>query len=134
MRSLFALSDVPTKISSFLPVNKGRSAMVHSLAASLGLFSQMKMIKPIRASYKDLQVYHSRDYLDFVLNPQGEITSNAQFGLEDDCPPFRGLSDYVQLVAGASLTAARALQMPDVTVAICWDGGRLGSSFSRMEP
>ncbi len=82
--------------------------MVHSLAASLGLFSQMKMIKHIRASYKDLQVYHSRDYLDFVLSPQGEITMNAQLGLEDDCPPFRGLSDYVQLVAGASLTAASA--------------------------
>ena len=45
-----------------------------------------------------------------------------EFGLQDDCPTFKGLEDYVLLVAGANLTAAKCLKWVDV--AICWDGGR----------
>jgi histone deacetylase 8 len=41
-----------------------------------------------------------------------------------DCPPFIGLSDYVQLVAGASLSAAHALRQDMADISICWDGGR----------
>jgi histone deacetylase 8 len=96
-------------------------------------------------------VYHSRDYLDLVLD--AETSSNdsdglsakamTTFGLEDvsliveggiysgidatyvqDCPPFKGLPEYVQLVAGASLAAAGVLRHDKADVAICWDGGR----------
>jgi histone deacetylase 8 len=45
-----------------------------------------------------------------------------------DCPPFVGLPEYVQLIAGASLTAANALKQDKADVAICWDGGRFGLS------
>jgi len=41
-----------------------------------------------------------------------------------DCPLFPGLSEYVQLVGGATLTAVTALQNIAVDIAICWDGGR----------
>ncbi|KAF6757783.1 hypothetical protein DFP72DRAFT_845707 [Ephemerocybe angulata] len=53
-----------------------------------------------------------------------------EFGLEDaseqsgDCPIFPGLSDYVQLVGGATLTAAETLKTGFAEVAIAWDGGR----------
>jgi histone deacetylase 8 len=49
-------------------------------------------VKPSKATRKDLSVYHSRDYLDFVLDPATEAAEsvsefNAEFGLEDvsDC-------------------------------------------------
>lgn len=49
---------------------------------------------------------------------------NESFGLLDDCPPFEGLPDYVRLVAGATLTACRALRDDGCDVAIAWTGGR----------
>jgi len=47
----------------------------------------IQLVKPTRASYRDLSLYHSCDYLDFVLDPRNsddgvENTANATFGLE----------------------------------------------------
>jgi histone deacetylase 8 len=81
------------QISSLLPSNKRRSILTHSLISSLGLLSsesnkRIRVVKPARATHKDLSVYHSRDYLDFVLNPATATTEavlnfNVEFGLED---------------------------------------------------
>lgn len=49
---------------------------------------------------------------------------NESFGLFDDCPPFEGLSEYVRIVAGATLTACRALRDDRCDIAINWTGGR----------
>jgi histone deacetylase 8 len=107
------------------------------LVSALGLFAsdyshsvRLKAVKPAAASRRDLALYHTEDYIDFVLNPQNADLLNStdgknqrsKFSLEDDCPVFQGLSQYVQLVAGGSLTAAAALRSMDI--AICWDGGR----------
>jgi histone deacetylase 8 len=48
--------------------------------------------------------------------------------LQDDCPVFPELSNYVQLVAGASMTAARMLRDGEADVAINWTGGRCVAS------
>ena len=50
---------------------------------------RLQVITPSKASYKDLAVYHSRDYLDTVLDlsPSANQASNAaEFGLEDVSP------------------------------------------------
>ena len=75
-------------------------------------------------------MYHTEDYLRFILDSSSMRHSNHEekcdFGLEEvsrvmlhlyalrpiyvwatatqDCPPFRGMSDYVRLVAGGTLT------------------------------
>lgn len=36
------------------------------------------------------------------------------------------MHEYIQLVAGATLTAVDALKSDVCDIAICWDGGRLG--------
>lgn len=109
---------------------------MHNLIRSLGLFqnnystkAQLKVAKPTLASRKDLELYHTSDYLDYVLNPHATRSSTAEdtrqrekFSLEDDCPVFDGLHEYVPIVAGASLTAAATLKNTDIS--ICWDGGR----------
>ncbi|KAJ7033208.1 hypothetical protein C8F04DRAFT_1105541 [Mycena alexandri] len=123
------------KVSSLLPSNKNRSALVHTLARSLGLFSRnfssmrtIALVPPQSAGFAELNTYHTKDYLDFVLEPQnvtsGDDGTKTELGLEDDCPPFEGMADYVRLVGGASLTAVKALQQPRCELAICWDGGR----------
>ncbi|GLB39330.1 putative deacetylase [Lyophyllum shimeji] len=120
--------------SSQLPSNKQRSSTIHSLIHELGLSKRVKVIRPVRASYKELAAYHTREYLDAVLAPQSSdapktphsLSSHPEsdFGLDSDCPPFPALPAYVPLVAGASLTAAQALINGVAPVAICWDGGR----------
>ena len=87
---------VPNQISSLLPSNKKRSMVVHSLISSLGLmtsspFQQRRLVvvTPRKASYKDLSVYHTRDYLDAILDTgnssknENESEPSAEFGLED---------------------------------------------------
>lgn len=58
--------------------------------------------------------------------PRKKLRRNrdAEFGLEDDCPDFEGLGNYVLEVAGASITAARELRDGDSDVVISWTGGR----------
>ncbi|KAG6918390.1 hypothetical protein DXG01_014791 [Tephrocybe rancida] len=111
--------------SSQLPSNKQRSSTVHSLIHALGLSKCVQVLRPVRATYKDLNIYHTRDYLDAVLAPQtpGEGLEEV-FGLDSDCPPFPLLPAYVSLVAGAALTATQALITGTAQVTICWDGGR----------
>ncbi|TFK47551.1 Arginase/deacetylase [Heliocybe sulcata] len=123
------------QVSALLPSNRKRSMIIHSLASSLGLLSnapntsgEIRVVKPTPASYQDLAVYHSRDYLDFVLDPKNsqglEVAEAAEYGLEDDCPPFSGLPHYIRYIAGASLTAVRELREGRSRIAVCWDGGR----------
>ncbi|KAF7979298.1 hypothetical protein HWV62_43012 [Athelia sp. TMB] len=148
-------------ISSLLPSNKHRSFLVHTLIGAFKLTSRtsgkrLQVVLPRPAGVKELGIYHTRDYIEYVLDAgaagedEGESDQDSkEFGLEDvwlvfcinfaqkfpdgfgqDCPRFRGLASYVQLVAGASLTAAQALISPSPTggvsfdTAICWDGGR----------
>ncbi len=40
-----------------------------------------------------------------------------------DCPIHNGLYDYMQLVAGSSIDAAKALNMNSTKIAINWGGG-----------
>ncbi|KAG5642242.1 hypothetical protein DXG03_003367 [Asterophora parasitica] len=121
--------------SSQLPSNKGRSTAVHTLIHAYGLSKHVKVVRPVKASYKELAAYHTREYLDAVLDSKrgaspglrgGDNGEEEEFGLDSDCPPFPALAAYVPLVAGASLTAARALMdsVSPVHIAICWDGGR----------
>ncbi|KAG9311651.1 hypothetical protein JVU11DRAFT_7886 [Chiua virens] len=62
-----------------------------------------------------------------ALNPSNDYEDQskvAEFGLEDDCPPFRGMHEYIPLIAGATLTAVDAIKDNLCDVAVCWDGGR----------
>ena len=81
-------------MSSLLPSNKTRSLLVHSLISafdvqSLALPDGQKCIKfrrPRRATNKELLAYHTRDYLDYALNPSNDyedLSKVAEFGLED---------------------------------------------------
>lgn len=91
--------------------------------------TRLQVLRPAPAEHKDLAAYHTQDYLQFVLEPAertlGEL-DRADFGLEEvsefgsrvtrfitrdsrlpqDCPPFAGLSEYVRLVAGGTLTGS----------------------------
>ncbi|GAA5915983.1 uncharacterized protein JCM6883_006241 [Sporobolomyces salmoneus] len=102
-----------------------------------------KVVEPVRARREELLSFHDEDFIDSLLgatSPSGseadsdsddsssprkrQKTSHSSTSLVDDCPPFPLLSEYVPLVAGASLTAARQLRDGLADVAISWNGGR----------
>ncbi|KAH9896667.1 histone deacetylase complex protein [Cubamyces lactineus] len=138
----YVVSNELVKASSLLPSNKNRSLLVHSLVKAYGLLEtpngcseaatapayKLQVLRPIHAEEKDLMAYHDRGYVEHILG--SHITSSpnheadSEYGLEEDCPAFAGLPEYVRLVAGASLTAARSLREGEADVAISWDGGR----------
>ncbi|KAF7291897.1 Hist-deacetyl domain-containing protein [Mycena indigotica] len=134
------------KVSSLLPSNPQRSAVVHTLARSLGLYARdfsskraLVLVPPQKAEPADLIIYHTREYLDFVLDPDNaeqnshNAAAKTEYGLEEDCPMFPRVSDYVRLVGGAAITAAKKLQHPRCELAICWDGGRHHAKKERAE-
>jgi histone deacetylase 8 len=52
--------------------------------------TRLQVVTPQRASFRDLAVYHTRDYLEIVLNKnngnedrEANITIDNEFGLED---------------------------------------------------
>ncbi|KAF8624997.1 hypothetical protein AX15_005626 [Amanita polypyramis BW_CC] len=135
----YVVSSELVKISSLLPSNRKRSLLVHSLIKSLGLLAQnvagrkhLDLVKPQPAALKELAQYHDRDFLDFIFSNNDEQFAEEErsndllsdWGLEDDCPVFPGLPQYVSAVAGATLTAVNCLQRSRYDTAICWDGGR----------
>ncbi|QRW10641.1 histone deacetylase family protein [Ceratobasidium sp. AG-Ba] len=135
-RVAYILSQELAQVSSLLPSNRGRSGLVHTLANSYGLFKpengRCVVVRPRKVERKELERYHEKGYLDHILQPHEGDEAKAErvqeiasmFGLEDDCPVFPGINDYVLLVAGATLTAAQAVQTGRFDAAICWDGGR----------
>ena len=87
-------TDIVTQASSLLPSNVNRSLLVHSLVKAFGLLSprpgataQLRLMRPVPAAVKDLAIYHTRDYLDFVFNKENAIKqehpAHVEFGLED---------------------------------------------------
>ncbi|KAH9941299.1 histone deacetylase 8 [Epithele typhae] len=136
----YVVSNDLVKVSSLLPSNKNRSLLVHSLVKAFGLLSTddaglgVQSLPPSPAEFRELSAYHDRDFLEHVLKEDvsTEDDANEEFGLTEasglgslmDCPPFPQMRDYVKYVAGASLTAAKALKEDKVDIAICWDGGR----------
>ncbi|KAG8694802.1 hypothetical protein FRC08_008249 [Ceratobasidium sp. 394] len=133
-RVAYICSQELAQTSSLLPSNRNRSALVHTLANAYGLLKpengRCLVVRPRRAERKDLERYHEKAYLDYVLQAHDDSEDEVRretdtvFGLEDDCPVFPRLDDYIALVAGATLTAAQAVQSGRFDVAICWDGGR----------
>ncbi|KAJ3324689.1 Histone deacetylase 8 [Blyttiomyces sp. JEL0837] len=84
-----------------------------------------RIVEPKRATRKDLTSFHAEDYVDMLfeaealmkLDPEAHSEALEDYGLQF-------LSDYVQLVTGASITAATELISGSADVAINWDGGR----------
>ncbi|CCL99398.1 uncharacterized protein FIBRA_01416 [Fibroporia radiculosa] len=119
----YVVSNELVKFSSLLPSNRNRSLLVHSLVKAFGLLDPsacnektcLHILRPTPAGHKDLLLYHTRDYLELVLKPNNEHFTHdsnrkAEFGLEEDCPPFAGLPEYVRLVAGATLAGLHHAQ------------------------
>lgn len=98
--------------------------IVHSLVSALGLMNnnasenrRLQVVTPRKASYKDLAVYHTRDYLDAVLDvnnadegQETEVEINAEFGLEDACLCVSSVLRFLLIRIDRIVRALLALQ------------------------
>jgi acetoin utilization deacetylase AcuC-like enzyme len=120
--------------------------LVHNLISAYGLLSELDILPSEPASHKRLCKIHSKDYVDILrqANKSGfelsdELADNYNLGLlfffvllklltlsfiiGYDCPLLPRMYNFVRIVAGASLQAAKVLNSGKTTRAINWQGG-----------
>ncbi|KAG0206022.1 hypothetical protein BGX28_002478 [Mortierella sp. GBA30] len=113
------------------PMKPHRVRMCHSLVTNYGLYKKMDVIRPKRATARQMTRFHNDEYVDFLyrLTPEmvgGEGMSESTkhlFNLGDDCPVFDGLFEFCSISAGGSIAAANKLTRGESDIAINWAGG-----------
>lgn len=133
-------SDRLSKVADLLPSNLGRQTLVTSMIQAYGLDKKCNGIIDVKpASRKELEVYHSNEFvkgllrarrridnvedednhdsfqreelLEDALEDETTLSANTDFklGLVDDCYVFPHMSSYVRLIAGSSIATAQKL-------------------------
>lgn len=110
------------------PLRISRLNLAYELIKAYRLLSlpNTRKVEVQRAGEKDLLSFHSREYIDVLkaANASIELPDGPFFGLgSDDNPVFRGLLDWSELVAGASLQAASLVGSGEVDIAFTIAGG-----------
>ncbi|KAF9106980.1 histone deacetylase [Mortierella sp. GBA35] len=113
------------------PMKPHRVRMCHTLVTNYGLYKKMDVIRPKRATARQMTRFHNDEYVDFLarLTPEmvgGEGMSESTkhlFNLGDDCPVFDGLFEFCSISAGGSIAAANKLTRGESDIAINWAGG-----------
>jgi len=109
-----------------------RMSMTHSLVLNYGLTKDMSCYKSRFADPAEILQYHSEDYIAFMSKISPAMlagveplpSDGARFNFSEfDCPVFHGIFDFVRLVSGASIDAAKQLAVGTADIAINWSGG-----------
>lgn len=97
--------------------------MVQKLIEAYNLQTYCSNITIHRASREEVIKFHHEEYVDTLLSPPEEKDILEEYGLLYDCPVFDQLSEYVRVIAGSTISAAKFL-MDGGDIAINWHGGR----------
>jgi acetoin utilization deacetylase AcuC-like enzyme len=139
-----------------------RSYLVHSLIHAYSLFDKMTLVRPQVATISEITKFHSQSYIDTLMqldksfqklqeaterdeqsDSESESSSEEEDenGLDqkriahglDDAPYFPGICEYIQNVAGGSISAARMViaHHDKQPIAFNWEGGRHHARASR---
>ena len=93
------------------------------------LIVSCRVVVPQKASRRQLQGFHSKEYVNFLETHSNQSDSEdeeedaEEMGLGYDCPLFTGCYDYACDVGGAGLTSADLLLKGEARVVINWYGG-----------
>eukprot|EP01035_Chromulina_nebulosa_P017258 gene17258-22789_t len=112
------------------PMKPHRLRMTHQLILSYGLYRKMEVYRPKICTEKDLQRFHSEDYIDFLkkISPETMKTYSSQMqkfnvGEYTDCPVFDGIYEFCSTYTGCSLDGAVKLNHGLTDIAVNWSGG-----------
>ncbi len=111
------------------PMKPHRVRLTHHLLLNYGLYRQMNVFRPLKATKEEMSMFHKSDYLDFLrlCTPDDEERYANQMGRfnvgQADCPIFGDLYEYCQVYSGASLSAAMRLNAKRSDIVVNWSGG-----------
>ena len=94
------------------PLAPVRVELTIALARELGVLDrpEVTVLAPVSAQVTELELVHDADYIAAVRQAGLDGLPNARYGLgTPDDPVFEGMHEASALVAGATLTAARAV-------------------------
>ena len=94
------------------PLAPVRVELTIALARELGVLDrpEVTVLAPVSAQVTELELVHDADYIAAVRQAGLDGRPNARYGLgTPDDPVFEGMHEASALVAGATLTAARAV-------------------------
>jgi acetoin utilization protein AcuC len=108
------------------PLAPVRVALTMELAGALGVLSapSVTIVTPPAATDAELETVHDDDYVAAVRQAGRTLAADPQYGLgTTDNPVFEGMHEASALVAGATLTAARAIWPGPAVHAVSIAGG-----------
>jgi acetoin utilization protein AcuC len=108
------------------PLAPVRVALTMELAGALGVLSapSVTMVTPSPATDAELETVHDDDYVAAVRQAGRLLAADLQYGLgTTDNPVFEGMHEASAMVAGATLTAARAIWPGPAVHAVSIAGG-----------
>ncbi|KAK3606315.1 hypothetical protein CHS0354_041947 [Potamilus streckersoni] len=110
------------------PMKPHRIRMAHDLIMKYGLYNQMEIYRPHKATHEEMTNFHSEDYIKFLRNITPENVNEyskqmKRFRVGEDCPVFDGMYEFCQLSAGGSIAGAVKLNKRETDVVINWSGG-----------
>ena len=110
------------------PFDTDRAGQVRKILASKDMLAGADRveIEPEPATRKELEIFHSADYLDVL-----ELANDGRFNVgwltmglgTGDCPVFEGVNEYGVLSTGATLTGAKEILSGDAQIAFNPSGG-----------
>ncbi|KAJ1984304.1 Histone deacetylase 2 [Dimargaris verticillata] len=105
-----------------------RMRMVHNLVVNYGMHKKMEVIRPKRASFKQMTRFHTDDYINFLKtvtpdNIRDYAHHQYRFLSIEDCPVWDGIYEFCSISAGGSIAAANKLNHGEADIAINWGGG-----------
>ncbi|OAF65135.1 hypothetical protein A3Q56_07152, partial [Intoshia linei] len=110
------------------PMKPHRIRMAHNLILNYGLYQNLEVYRPMKASAESIGAFHSDEYVKFLQNikPDNMPENSKQmmrFNVGEDCPVFTGLYEFCQISAGSSLAAAYNINKGISDIGINWMGG-----------
>lgn len=105
-----------------------RMRMAHNLILNYGLYKKMEIFRPQLVTDKQMTMFHTDDYIDFLrkVTPDNQFHYQREltrYNLDIDCPVFDGLYRYCQTYTGGTVGGAYRLNRQVSDVCINWSGG-----------
>ncbi|KAF8967453.1 hypothetical protein BDZ97DRAFT_1803400 [Flammula alnicola] len=105
-----------------------RMRITHELATAYGMLDKMHVLRPRRASPKDMTAFHTDEYIHFLHSVTPETVEKmsyqrSRFLVGDDNPAFEGVFEFCSISAGGSVSASQRIASGAADIAINWAGG-----------
>lgn len=105
------------------PLNPDRLKLTYLLSEELGLLKDVEILEPEKATREELERFHTRDYVDAVLESAKTQEPMYRHGLGTmDNPLFPQIYDAATRYVGATLVAAKRM-LEGSSHAFCISGG-----------